>query len=108
MTYKSIDSVANQDDVDNYSTEFLNSLELPRSHNLQLKIGSVIIMLRNINQPRLCNGTRLVVKKLMNNVIESHNFERKVQRRRRFDSTDSFDSEQHAIRQVAISSAVSI
>lgn len=28
-------------------------------------------MLRNINQPQLCNGTRLAVKKLMNNVIEA-------------------------------------
>ena len=28
-------------------------------------------MLRNINQPRLCNGTRLAVKKIMNNVIEA-------------------------------------
>lgn len=27
-------------------------------------------MLRNINQPRLCNGTRLAVEKLMDNVIE--------------------------------------
>ncbi|KAF7275400.1 hypothetical protein GWI33_011789 [Rhynchophorus ferrugineus] len=46
--------------------EFLNSLELPRlpPHNLKLKVGSVVIMLRNINQPQLCNGTRLVVKKM--------------------------------------------
>ncbi|KAF7282854.1 hypothetical protein GWI33_001989 [Rhynchophorus ferrugineus] len=28
-------------------------------------------MLRNINQPRLCNGRRLAVKKMMNNVIEA-------------------------------------
>jgi ATP-dependent DNA helicase PIF1 len=28
-------------------------------------------MLRNINQPFLCNGSRLAVKKLMNNVIEA-------------------------------------
>jgi ATP-dependent DNA helicase PIF1 len=60
MTCKSIDSVTNKDDVVNYSTDFLNSLELPGlpPNNPQLKIGSVIIMLRNINQPRLCNGTR--------------------------------------------------
>lgn len=63
----------NQDDVVNYPTDFLNSLELPGlpPHNLQLKEGSVVIMLRNINQPRLCNGTRLAVKKLMNKVIEA-------------------------------------
>ena len=46
MTCKSIDSVTNQDDVI-CPTEFLNSLELPGlpPHKLQLKIGSVIIML---------------------------------------------------------------
>ncbi|XP_063907386.1 ATP-dependent DNA helicase PIF1-like [Zophobas morio] len=73
VSFKSVDTVMNQDDVVNYPTEFLNSLELSGlpPHNLQLKIGSVVIMLRNINQPRLCNGTRLVVKKLMNNVIEA-------------------------------------
>uniref|UniRef100_A0A2S2Q5R1 DNA helicase Pif1-like 2B domain-containing protein n=1 Tax=Sipha flava TaxID=143950 RepID=A0A2S2Q5R1_9HEMI len=71
MTYKSIDSVTDQDDVIDYPTEFSNSLELPGlpSHNLQLKIGSVIIMLRNINQPRFCNGTRFAVRKSMNYVI---------------------------------------
>ncbi|KAJ8895238.1 hypothetical protein PR048_000563 [Dryococelus australis] len=62
-TYKSVDSATNQDDV-NCPPEFLNSLDLPGlpPHNLQLKVGSVIIMLRNINQPRLCNGTRLAGK----------------------------------------------
>lgn len=73
MLYKSIDTVMNQDDTVNYPTEFLNSIELPGMplHNLKLKVGSAIIMLRSINQPRLCNGTRLIVKNLMNNIIEA-------------------------------------
>lgn len=72
-TYKSVDTAINEDDVVNYPTEFLNSLDLPGlpPHNLQLKVGSVVIMLRNINQPQLCNGTRLTIKKLLNNIIEA-------------------------------------
>jgi ATP-dependent DNA helicase PIF1 len=40
-------------------------------HNLQLKVESPVILLHNLNSPRLCNSTRLVIKKLMKNVIEA-------------------------------------
>ena len=62
----------NQDEATNYPTEFLNSLDLPGMppHELILKIGVPIILLRNINPPRLCNGTRLSIKKMLQNIIE--------------------------------------
>ncbi|XP_036345229.1 uncharacterized protein LOC118754459 [Rhagoletis pomonella] len=71
FSYKSIDTVINRDDVE--TTSPLNSLQLLGLplRNMKLKVGSVIIILRNLNQARLCNGTGLAVKRVMMNVIEA-------------------------------------
>ncbi|XP_016660685.1 uncharacterized protein LOC103309727 [Acyrthosiphon pisum] len=68
-TYTAIDTVVvdDPDEVANYPTEFLNTLEpdgLP-PYNLTLKVGSIVMLLRNLDSKRrLCNGTRLVVTEL--------------------------------------------
>ncbi|XP_074318412.1 uncharacterized protein LOC141655221 [Silene latifolia] len=57
-----------------YSTEFLNSIRcsgLP-NHSLKLKVGAIVMLLRNIDQAnRLCNGTRMEVNHLGNRVISA-------------------------------------
>jgi ATP-dependent DNA helicase PIF1 len=73
VSYKSIDTVCDAIEAVNCLIEFLNSLVLPGKppNNLQLKVGSPVILLRNLNPPRLCNGMRFFIKKLMKNVIEA-------------------------------------
>nr|XP_047124202.1 ATP-dependent DNA helicase pif1-like [Hydra vulgaris] len=60
-------------DVKTYLIEFLNSLTpsgMP-VHCLKLKIGAVIMLLRNFDlKGGLCNGTRLMVGALHNNYID--------------------------------------
>ena len=72
--YKSIDSVDSEDPevVANYPTEFLNACSVSGipPYQLKLKVGAVVILLKNIDSSRgLCNGTRLIVKELLPNFI---------------------------------------
>ena len=71
--YNSVDTVTDPEMATSFPVEFLNSLDLPGMppHKLELKIGCPVILLRNLNAPILCNGTRLKIKTLHPNVIEA-------------------------------------
>jgi len=71
--YASIDSVSSEDGT-YYPIEFLNTLNpsgMPL-HRLSLKVGSPIIMLRNLTPADgLCNGTRLICRQFSQHVIDA-------------------------------------
>lgn len=71
--YPSIDTAITDDDTVNYPQEFLNSLELAGvpQHQLVLKVGAPVILMRNLEAPRLCNGTRLIITELGRNIIKA-------------------------------------
>lgn len=73
IVYNSIDTVVNTDDAVNYPVEFLNTMNPPGLpyHKLLLRVGTPIMLLRNLKPPKLCNGTRLQVKALHRNVVEA-------------------------------------
>ncbi|XP_019177192.1 PREDICTED: uncharacterized protein LOC109172491 [Ipomoea nil] len=77
-TYLSCDSVCKSDsNVDMlanlHTPEFLNALRCSGvpNHALTLKVGSPVMLLRNIDHTLgLCNGTRLIVTRLADHVLE--------------------------------------
>ncbi|XP_057299453.1 uncharacterized protein LOC130630072 [Hydractinia symbiolongicarpus] len=76
VAYNSADSVVSDDpeEIALYPVKFLNSITPSRMppHNLQLKVGAVIMLLRNLDLKHgLCNGTRLIVQQLRQNVIDA-------------------------------------
>jgi ATP-dependent DNA helicase PIF1 len=72
--YTSIDTIDSEDakEIANYPAEVLNTFDvsgLP-PHALHLKVGAVVILLKNIDTRQgLCNGTRLILKNLTDNLI---------------------------------------
>lgn len=78
MTYLTLDTphsdTINVDRVDNvHTTEYLNTIASPGlpNHILRLKVGTPVMLLRNIDQGAgLCNGTRLVITQLGKFLVE--------------------------------------
>ncbi len=83
-TYLSVDSLASIEEgasvvvrvsMDSlYPVEFLNTLQFSgnANHKLELKVGMPILLLRNLNQSiGLCNGMRLIIKRLGQCVVEA-------------------------------------
>ena len=76
-TYFSQDSLSDSVQVNSdfgagFPVEYLNSINMPGlpRHDLKIKVGSVIMLMRNLNQLMgLCNGTRMIVKKCLPNSI---------------------------------------
>ena len=74
--FESADSIVHVNDDSEaglFPTEYLNSINssgLP-PHLLTVKIGSPLLLIRNLNPKQgLCNGTRLVVKEVMNRLLK--------------------------------------
>nr|CAI5843309.1 unnamed protein product [Callosobruchus analis] len=75
-TYLSDDSDETKDDDEriNLTIELLNSINPSRmsQHWFRLKVGSVVMLLRNLNTKKvLCNGTKLVISTMRSNVIQA-------------------------------------
>lgn len=71
--YHSDDSTVADTNNNHYSKETLNSVTISGlpPHELRLKTGMPVMLLRNLNPLNgLCNGTRLIIKKMQPRVIE--------------------------------------
>ncbi|XP_014777392.1 uncharacterized protein LOC106874250 [Octopus bimaculoides] len=70
--HRSVDTVTDLDQVtiSNRISQLPRSSRAP-SPELHLKVGCPVILLRNLNAPTLCNGTRIVVKQMTDHHIEA-------------------------------------
>ncbi|XP_014775260.1 uncharacterized protein LOC106872696 [Octopus bimaculoides] len=71
--FVSIDTTIDEHTAVEYAVEFLYTLQptgLPL-HKLFLKKGALIMLLRNLDPPRLYNGTRLIITTMTSHVLEA-------------------------------------
>ncbi|XP_029652807.1 uncharacterized protein LOC115225973 [Octopus sinensis] len=73
LSFKSIDTHENLDDMTVFTTEFLN-FQTPTAlppHELHLKDGAPIMRLRNLDAQIMCNGTRMIIKNIYSRVLQA-------------------------------------
>lgn len=73
--YTSLNRLITENDNEElqFPIEFLDSLDLTGlpPHKLELKVGTIVMLLRNLNVKHgLLNGTRLIVRKMFNNSLD--------------------------------------
>ena len=71
-TYWSMDRAVSEEDEDLFPTEYFNAFyeaSLP-PHKLCVKPGVPVMLLRNLDPPRLCNGTRLRIIRCGKHIFE--------------------------------------
>ncbi|XP_076047303.1 ATP-dependent DNA helicase Pif1-like [Oratosquilla oratoria] len=68
--YRSEDKPIGNDEIEVQTTVYnkMNSPSVPL-HELKLKVGCVIMIMRNLCPPKLCNGTCIMVTNLAKNII---------------------------------------
>ena len=74
ITARSVDIVVEEDTVVCYPVEFLNSIQpsgMP-PHILDLKKYTVVMLIRNLHPPKLCNGTRLLIDNVLINALGAY------------------------------------
>ena len=76
--YYSVDRCLTENPLSPYAVQFevanLNALTLTSmpAHHLHLKVGAIIVLLINLNTSKSsCNGTRLIIRRLTDNLIEA-------------------------------------
>ncbi|XP_049308846.1 uncharacterized protein LOC125777685 [Bactrocera dorsalis] len=70
VEFFSVDTVMDTEQVTSYPVKFLNPLELSGvpSHKLRLKVSAPVLLMGNLDAPRLCYATRLQVTHLGRNM----------------------------------------
>ena len=72
--YWSFDQAVNPEDNEIFPNKYWNKFYKPSlpPHKLRLKVGTPVILMRNLNTPRLCNRTRILLTECGRHVLKGN------------------------------------